>query len=80
MPTNEINLKHPTMSHCEYPNVRRDESCVEDHHGVKVGDPYRWLEDPDGEETVGFVKAQNELSQPFLAASELRNKFHERYT
>ena len=41
-------------------------------------DPYRWLEDPDGEETTSFVKAQNEISRPFLASSPIRNKFHER--
>lgn len=62
----------------DYPTVRRDDSVVEDHFGTKVGDPYRWLEDPDGEETQAFVKAQNDVSAPYLAKCAARNKFHAR--
>ena len=61
-----------------YPIVRRDESLTEDHFGTNVADPYRWLEDPDGEETREFVAAQNEITQPYLEACEVRDKFKDR--
>jgi prolyl oligopeptidase len=48
-----------------YPPARRDD-LVEDHFGEAVPDPYRWLEDPDGPETVAWVAAQNRLSGSYL--------------
>ena len=62
----------------KYPSVRRDDTFSEDHFGTVVPDPYRWLEDPDSEDTQAFVEAQNSISEPFLAKCEARNKFHER--
>ncbi|HVS19232.1 MAG TPA: S9 family peptidase, partial [Planctomycetota bacterium] len=43
-----------------YPRARRD--VIEDvHHGTRVLDPYRWLEDVDSEDTRQWVAAQNVL-------------------
>ncbi|XP_041360625.1 prolyl endopeptidase-like [Gigantopelta aegis] len=63
-----------------YPNARRDESVSEDFHGTKVVDAYRWLEDPDAEETKEFVDKQNELSRPFLDACPIKEKLKNRIT
>ena len=40
---------------------------IDDHFGELVPDPYRWLEDTDAEETEAWVKAENELTESFLA-------------
>ena len=61
-----------------YPSVRRDMSVKEVYCGTEVADPYRWLEDPDSEETQTFVKAQNEVTKPYLAGCQARDKFHAR--
>ena len=66
------------MAKWTYPAVRRDDSVTENHFGKNVADPYRWLEDPDSEETQAFVAAQNSISQPYLAACEVRDKFKDR--
>ncbi|KAL9244068.1 hypothetical protein vseg_017880 [Gypsophila vaccaria] len=56
-----------------YPVVRRDDSVVDDYFGVKVPDPYRWLEDPEGEETKEYVEEQVKLTESVLHKCELRD-------
>ncbi|XAR64242.1 Prolyl oligopeptidase [Bertholletia excelsa] len=63
-----------------YPVVRRDESVVDDYHGVKVPDPYRWLEDPEAEETKEFVQQQVKLTESVLRQCDTRNKLREQIT
>ncbi|KAM0041630.1 putative prolyl oligopeptidase [Helianthus debilis subsp. tardiflorus] len=64
----------------QYPSFRRDESVVDNYHGVPVPDPYRWLEDPDSEEVKEFVKKQVELTESVLNKCETREKLHEKLT
>ncbi len=61
----------------EYPDTRTVDQ-VDDYFGVQVADPYRWLEDLDGEETAAWVAAQNEVAEPFLAALPGREAIEER--
>lgn len=63
-----------------YPKARRDESVHETFFGQKVVDHYRWLEDPDSEETQKFVNKQNEISKPFLEENCEWKKINEKLT
>ncbi|XP_068646484.1 uncharacterized protein [Aristolochia californica] len=56
----------------QYPPTRRDDSVVDDYHGVSIPDPYRWLEDPDEEEVKDFVEKQVTLTESVLHTCDTR--------
>ncbi|HXV60212.1 MAG TPA: hypothetical protein VEK15_05925, partial [Vicinamibacteria bacterium] len=49
----------------EYPQTRKLDQ-VDDYHGTKVQDPYRWLEDDYADETKAWVEAQNKVTFAYL--------------
>ncbi|MFC4692089.1 MULTISPECIES: prolyl oligopeptidase family serine peptidase [Geodermatophilus] len=54
-----------------YPDAERLD-LVEDLHGHRVADPYRWLEDPDDPRTQAWTAAQDALTADVLGALPLR--------
>jgi prolyl oligopeptidase len=65
----------------KYPATRRVDQ-VDEYHGVKVADPYRWLEADvrESDEVAAWVKAQNEVARKFLDAIPERPAIVKRLT
>ncbi len=62
-----------------YPPARKSDQ-TDDYHGLKVADPYRWLEDLDSQETKTWVEAENRLTFGYLDEIPARAKIRERLT
>jgi prolyl oligopeptidase len=61
----------------QYPETRKDDQ-VDDYHGVRVVDPYRWLEDDNSAETGAWVEAQNRVTFSYLEQIPYRSKLKQR--
>src|SRR5438132_13540700 len=62
-----------------YPDARKSDQ-IDDYHGTKVADPYRWLEDPDSPETRAWIDAENRLTESYLAQIPERAALRQRLT
>jgi|LSQX01.3.fsa_nt_gb prolyl oligopeptidase len=62
--------------------ITRREDIIEDYHGTKVADPYRWLENYLDPEVQEWVDQQNKHTQSFLQQSspDVRAKISQRLT
>src|SRR6266699_2530011 len=63
----------------QYPAARKSD-VVDDYHGTRVPDPYRWLEDPDSPESRAWIEAQNRLTAAYLADIPARATIRQRLT
>jgi len=71
-----------------YPTARKSD-VVDDFHGVKVPDPYRWLEEPKADdadksahdaEIKNWIDAENRVTFGYLKQIPQRDKINERLT
>ncbi|HEV3083452.1 MAG TPA: prolyl oligopeptidase family serine peptidase, partial [Gemmataceae bacterium] len=64
-----------------YPQTTRMEH-FDDYHGVKVADPYRWLEEDvrKSKEVAAWVKAENEVTFEYLKSIPERDGIRKRLT
>ena len=68
------------ISHSPYPDTRRDTTVVDDYHGTRVADPYRWLEDDNSAETAAWVEAENTVTRDYLDRLPARQAIYDRLT
>ncbi len=62
-----------------YPDTKCGDQ-VDDYHGTRVADPYRWLEDVDAPDTREWIDAQNAVTFGFLAGIPEREAIRRRLT
>lgn len=62
-----------------YPETKQGNE-VDTYFGVKVADPYRWLEDDNAEDTKAWVTAQNKVTDAYLAQIPFRKNIQARLT
>ena len=60
-------------SSMKYPTFKQGDD-IEDFHGTSVPDPYRWLEEPDAEDTKNFVEKQNNIFDEYRSTMESRKE------
>ena len=61
----------------QYPDTRTVDH-VDTYHGVKVPDPYRWLEDDTSADTAKWVEAQNKVTFAYLEKIPFRARLTDR--
>jgi len=60
-----------------YPTARRSDQ-VDDYHGTRVADPYRWLEDSEAPEVKSWIEAENAFTNAYLDKTGLVKQIRER--
>lgn len=61
----------------DYPEAKKADQ-IDIYHGVRVPDPYRWLENENSPETAAWVEAQNRVTFAYLDKIPYRKQLKER--
>ncbi len=77
LPADAARQDEETEPMISYPKTRKGD-VVDDYHGTKVADPYRWLEDDRAPEVTAWVEAQNKVTSDYLSRIPCRGKIKTR--
>ena len=69
----------PAKKRLTYPQAHKGD-VVDDYGGVKIADPYRWMESLDSKDVADWVAASNAVTEPYLESLPLRGHFKMRLT
>lgn len=72
-------VDRPSTGSLVYPKAKTVDQ-VDDYHGTKVADPYRWLEDTDSADTHAWVEEENKLTFGYLDQIPFRKAIRDRMT
>ena len=63
----------------DYPKPKKVDQ-VDDYHGVKVSDPFRWMEDSKSPDLQTWIESENKITDAYLASIPEREKIKNRLT
>ena len=63
----------------QYPKAAKD-GTIDEYFGMKVADPYRWLENDTSAQTAAWVEAENKVTNAYLQKIPFRGKLLKRLT
>ena len=74
-----LNIHADGQQKLTYPVAHKVDQ-IDDYHGIKVADPYRWLEDPDSADSRAWIDAENKLTFSYLEQIPERKAIKQRLT
>lgn len=72
-----FNDSSDVISQFKYPEAKKVNQ-IDDYFGVKIPDPYRWLENTDSDEVKEWIEEENKVTFSYLKQIPYRNKIKER--
>ena len=69
----------PAQNGSGYPKAKKVEQ-IDDYHGVRVADPYRWMEETTSADTQSWIEQQNKITNAYFATIPEREKIKARLT
>jgi prolyl oligopeptidase len=69
----------PAQNGFGYPKPKKIDQ-VDDYHGTKVSDPYRWMEDSKSADLTAWIEAENKITDSYLDTIPEREAIKNRLT